>query len=300
MKYVFSIAIILLLTNLTLAQTGEVSPVDLRYHQVLPGTPGSQFNMTADAGNTMPVLGSIARKPGYVFLSSAVLPGLGQAANQQWWKAGLFFAVEAAAVGFYIHKENTGRSGEREYERYANENWSVVAYARWMVDTYKEGEIPAGLLNQGYEEFPDPNWGNTHEDWNVISIEGLRELEQKARYTTGHSFNHSMPDYDSQQYYELVSKYFQYAPGWEDFVDPFNGSLDVDLGYFSPKGWHHAAIGYRFNDDLNIAGHMVTLLLANHFVSAFDAYITHVLRNNRIQASASMRNGPELRLTYNF
>lgn len=38
----------------------------------------------------------------------------------------------------------------------------------------------------------------------------------------------------------------------------------------------------------------------NHFISAFDAYFTHKLRESRIQASASMRNGPQLRLSYKF
>ncbi|MEX0686673.1 MAG: DUF5683 domain-containing protein [Balneolales bacterium] len=294
MKYLLVLILCAALSSATIAQTGEVGPGDMRYRPQLLNT---QFSGSEE--HPMRFLGKMGSKPGYVFLASAALPGLGQAANQQWWKTGLFVALEATAIGLYSHKTNKGRSGQRRYQQFANENWSVVAYAKWMVNTYNLDT--EGLLKNGNDLSEiEPNWGNTHEDWNIIHIEALRELERQSIYTTGNSFNHSMPDYDSQQYYELVSKYFQYAPGWNDFEDPYNGPINIEIGYFSSNALNHSDIGYHFNNNFRTAGHMMTLLVVNHFVSAFDAYITHMMRNNSIQASASMRNGPEFRLTYNF
>lgn len=300
MKYVY-VLILFFCSIDSKAQTNEVNLADLRYSSILPG-PANAYYQSGEQRDDRLILGQLAQKPGYTFLASAAIPGLGQAANKQWWKTGIFMALEATAIGIYLHKSNLGRNGERKYEQFADSKWSVVQYADWLVDTY--GYDQDDVLNpeyQGHEEFPEPTF-DTSKDWEIINIQGLREVERETTYTSGHSFSHDLPDYGSQQYYELVSKYHQYAPGWRDFENPFgeNGKMDAGMGYFSPYGWEHAAIGYRFNDDLNTAGHLATLILVNHFVSAFDAFFTQKLRDNRIQASASMRNGPQLRLSYKF
>lgn len=71
--------------------------------------------------------------------------------------------------------------------------------------------------------------------------------------------------------------------------------------YKLSPGLNEAILQQREADKINIVGFMVGFQEDdNHFISAFDAYFTHMLRESRIQASASMRNGPQLRLSYKF
>ncbi|MEX1121469.1 MAG: DUF5683 domain-containing protein, partial [Balneolales bacterium] len=169
MKHLYIFTLIITLTANAMAQTEEVTPSDMRYSSILPG-PSSMFYQSGEEIDNRPILGTIAKKPGYTFLASAVLPGLGQAANKQWWKTGIILAIEAAAIGVYAHKKNIGRSGEREYERFADSRWSVVQYADWLVDTYKyEKDDVLNPEYQGQEEFPEATF-NTAQDWKIINI----------------------------------------------------------------------------------------------------------------------------------
>ncbi|MEX0929255.1 MAG: DUF5683 domain-containing protein [Balneolales bacterium] len=239
-------------------------------------------------------------KPGYAFLASAALPGTGQAANGQWWKTGLFLAVEATAVSVYLYKTHTGRTGRRRHARHADQKWSVVAYAQWLVENYNYE--PDQVLNPEFQgkAIPDPQW-DAAADQDVINIEALRSLERETPYASGFYFSHTLPDYGSQQYYELISKYYQFGPGWTDWDDPYAGRpMVADIDYMPGNWLEHARMGSRFNRDLSRARQMVALLIVNHFVAAFDAYFTHLLQNKRIGTRAFMRNGPGLRLTYKF
>jgi hypothetical protein len=249
---------------------------------------------------------AVSTKPGYAFLASAVLPGLGQAANQQWWKTALFVTVEAAAIGLYIHNENRARSVERKFWRMADGNWSVVQYASWLVDFHNAQNPnnpydPDNLLTPGYkgQGIPTPAFNN-ESDWRVIDINALRILERSTVYqSTGNPFSHDLPDYGSQQYYELISKYWQYGPGW---IDWNQGVHDINRGTAGmPPLWlEHARLEEIFNDKYRFAGSMLSLLLMNHFISAFDAFFTVRLRNHRMEASMSAEYPGGFSLRYNF
>jgi hypothetical protein len=54
---------------------------------------------------------------------------------------------------------------------------------------------------------------------------------------------------------------------------------------------NHSNIGERFNDSYRLAGNMLTLVVVNHIVSAFDAYFTVKLRNHRLQSSMVLDPG---------
>jgi|GEM_PF-465890 len=281
----------------------DPSPPSLRLSPALPGPRHISFS-DLDGGNgwNSGFMHTLATNPGYAFLASAVVPGLGQAANRQWWKTALFVAVEATAIGVYIHRENRGRDGERYYERFGNENWSVVAYAQYLVanhgnehgksfqqlltdkgkSQYVEGAGPFGGINPAFD---------IDIDWALIDITQLRIAERNSFYATGFAFSHDLPDYGSQQYYELMSKYFQFGPGWKEWFASEPGLFNIDTGTMPEQFWYHARIGFDFNDDLSVARNMLTVLVANHFVAAFDAYFTQKLRTARMQPTASMEYG---------
>ncbi len=279
-----------------------VTPSDLRLSPVLPGPRYITASDMNNNGWNSGFMHTLSTNPGYAFLASAVIPGLGQAANRQWWKTALFVAVEATAIGVYIHRENRGRDGERYYEEFGNENWSVVAYAQFLVEKHgnQHGKSFRDLLtDEGinlYRDGEDPFGGiqpafDINVDWDIININALRQAERNSFYGTGFAFSHDLPDYGSQQYYELMSKYFQFGPGWREWFHNDPGRFSIDDGIMPEQFWYHAQVGFDFNDDLSVARNMLTLLVTNHFVAAFDAYFTQKLRAARMQPTASMEYG---------
>ncbi len=249
---------------------------------------------------------TIERKPGLAFLSSAAVPGIGQMANGQWLKAGIFLTIEAAALTYHFVMQNEGNNLTRDYHQYADLNWSVVKYARFLVD-YHNAFYPNNpitynsLANPGYQL--GTSSANTRDDWKRVNINAVHQLERKTYYdgTSGNAFSHNLPDLGSQQYYELMSKYYQFGPGWKDFNtqptqivwEPNGMSYDWHLGA------HRAA---DFNDHLRTASRMLTLVIVNHFVSAFDAYFTSKLHNERLHASVyyinDQNNGLRFQLSF--
>lgn len=251
---------------------------------------------------------TIERKPGLAFLSSAAIPGLGQMANGQWLKAGIFLTIEAAAVTYHFVMQNEGNNLTRKYHEYADLNWSVVKYARFLVD-YHNAYFPNqpisynSLANPGYDLGTWTANSLAHNEWQRVNINAVRALERQTYYngTDGNAFSHNLPDYGSQQYYELMSKYFQFGPGWKDFnTAPTQVVWEASgMSYDWHLGAHRAA---DFNDHLRTASRMLTLAIANHFVAAFDAYFTSKLHNERLHASVyyinNRNNGLRMELSF--
>jgi hypothetical protein len=280
----------------------SISPADLRLSPALPGPRHVSMSDLDQRGWNSGFMHALSTNPGYAFLASAVVPGLGQAANRQWWKTAIFVAVEATAIGVFIHRENRGRDGERYYEKFGNEHWSVVQYAQYIVRYHgdEHGKTFRQLLTDKgislYSDGEDPFGGirpafDTSVDWDIININALRQAERNSFYDTGFAFSHDLPDYGSQQYYELMSKYFQFGPGWREWDISRTDQFNIDQGIMPEQFWYHAQVGFDFNDDLSVARNMLTILVTNHFIAAFDAYFTQKVRSARVQPTASMEYG---------
>lgn len=244
-------------------------------------------------------------KPGLAFLSSAILPGSAQAANQSWIRSGLYFAVEAASIFFIIDYHNRGVRGEQRYEQFADDNWSVVQYATWLVDYHDYHGIDNPHLEdlRAHVDGANPAF-DTDIDWNRIDIDLLRDVERNTPYLTPDAlstsnFSHILPQYGSQQYYELIAKYFQYQAGWMDY-DLNQFLIDRNGALASPLFFEGIRKAEQFNDDFRRSRNFMILLLTNHIFSAFDAYFTFSLKQNRLQASSSAMPGRQLQLQYNF
>lgn len=249
------------------------------------------------------------------FFSSLIIPGTGQISNKNWFKAGLFVAVEAASIYFYFDFIDKAKTGEREYERWADNNWSVVQYSNWLVKYHEVN----GLENPHIDELRALVNGteasfNTESDWAKINIDLLREVERDTPYITSdqqrtNNFSHTLPNYGSQQYYELIAKYYQYQAGWKDYNE-FHNSLSGDPNlrfridrngaYASPFFFEGSQIANQFNTDYRRSGYFISLLIANHIFSAFDAFFTIQLKQNRLQVTSSIVPEKQLTLTYRF
>lgn len=252
------------------------------------------------------------------FLSSLIIPGSGQVKNNTWWKAGLFFAIEATSVYLFVDYRNSARIGERGFEKYANRNWSVVQYSDWLVKYHEVN----GLENPHIDDLErmignaDPTF-NVNTDWDRVDLELLRDVERNTPYVTSdhqvaNNFSHTLPEYGSQQYYELISKYYQYQAGWRDYDDFhdnightgtfFNDRFLIERGgsYASPFFYEAAQMAEQFNMDYRRSNTFASILIANHILSAFDAYFTLKLKQNRLQATSSILPGKQITLTYSF
>ncbi|MTI89479.1 MAG: hypothetical protein FH748_16110 [Balneolaceae bacterium] len=269
-------------------------------------------------------------KPGVAFLASALVPGSGQAANGKWVRAGVFLATEVVGIIYHLDQQHKAERRERAYEAYTHKNWSVMAYAQWLV---KYSQVHQ--LNNNWQQLEsaingkNPDFSNTTNDWAKVNLSLLHETERKTPFilndpdgcSTNESvscnrksnFSHNLPDYGSQQYYELISKYYQFQPGWRDF---YNEAVNTSSANYDPthifaymwngqdqpfdmfyNGRDQAQL---FNDNYRTAGNILKLLLVNHVVSAFDAYFTVKLKNSRIEAETNLMSREQLSLTWHF
>ncbi len=251
------------------------------------------------------------RSTGLAFVSSALVPGLGQGVvNNQWIKTGVFVALEGAALYGHFKNLDLGRDLERSYWNYVETGWSAAKYVQFLVDYHNfyfpnnpkgyndiatAGSNLAALINSG--NFP----ANVRQEWPLIDLQKLRQLESQILYggTGGNAFSHSLPDYGSQQYYELVSKYFQFGPGWKDFNVAVN-QVNWEIEGMSDAWLGGAAKSKRFNDRLRTARNMASIVFVNHIISGFDALFSARLHNHRIETAFSPVDGGTIYLSVRF
>ncbi|MFH5833233.1 hypothetical protein [Halalkalibaculum sp. DA384] len=254
-------------------------------------------------------------KPGVALLSSGLIPGLGQAANSKWMRAGAYFLADAILLAVHLRSRQRAKELQQQYEQFADRNWSVVTYAQWLVDYHKSNGIYS--QNEHIDELEQQVNGrhaayNPDIDWETVDLQTLREVERHTPFitpdgTAGNNFSHFMPEYGSQQYYELISKYYQYGPGWNDFgIDRRGEPLDsqYQLSWngedMPPHFFEGASLADQFNDKYRVAGNMLAYMLLNHVVSAFDAFITVKINNNRLETESSLFGARQFILKYHF
>ncbi|MEX2602961.1 MAG: hypothetical protein WD361_02100, partial [Gracilimonas sp.] len=162
-----------------------------------------------------------------------------------------------------------------------------------------------------------PNWGNTPFDWGKVDINILHNVENETPFIfediKKSIFSHQLPSYGSQQYYELISKYYQFQSGWQDF---YNVVINSDHNNYNPDhpffyGWNGKdqpnAMFFEgrdraeeFNQNYRVAGNILKLLVLNHVVSAFDALFTVQLQNSRIETNTNLMRMEQFSVTWHF
>lgn len=294
-------------------ETTADSPSFTKFDLIKPS-----FAVSAYKADNYSIINSIQNRPEFAFLSSAILPGSAQALNGNWIRTGLFAAVEATAIILAVDYQNRAEREERNYERNADQNWSVVQYAQWLTEYH----LAHNLSNPYISELRDEVAGltptfDTDIDWKAVDISVLRNAERSTRYITtddqsANNFSHTLPAYGSQQYYELIAKYYQYQAGWRDYHNfhdqlghtgndfPQRYFFDRSGAYASPLFWQFAEDADRFNNLYRTGRTFQMLLIVNHVASAFDALFSVQLKQNRIEATSSIVPGRQLSMTVRF
>ena len=236
--------------------TGENSPV---FSAV-------QFQST-ESGKKSPLLGG---------LLSLVLPGAGEFYSESYLKAGIFFVVEAAVVTTAIIYNNKGNTKTDEFQNYADQNWSVVKYAKWMVDHKDVLGLPDNLTYSDIIINTDPNLP----PWQQVNFGKLNYYESQVG-SNGIGFTHQLPLHGEQQYYELIGKYHQYSPGWAQFNPADNNVHDIPAQMVSYSIMRGDANTYYNHAETAVIG-----IYLNHFLSTLDGVWSAIRFNKDIAFNA--------------
>lgn len=213
---------------------------------------------------------NVSNKKKSVFLAgvlSFAIPGAGEIYAENYYMAGLFIAVEAAAITTGLVYDKKGDDQTAFYHQYAQENWDVVRYAKWTINNLSslnntlKTEDYSGLF---YENGTKVNWG----------------ILNKLETDIGGWYSHKLPAYGEQQYYELIGKYPQFNAGWSDFGDEntpykYGDPITEEFKYYSKERG-------KANDYYNIASKAVVVVIANHIISAVDAALSANRYNKKI------------------
>lgn len=216
-------------------------------------------------------------------LMSAIIPGSGEVYTGSYFKSALFFAVEIASWVVYFNYTKKGDEQTKKFKQFADENWSVVDYALWMNEWMRRyGTADAPMVGIDPDASKRP--------WERVNWFRLNEAERYISRLSG-GFSHTLPFYGEQQYYELIGKYHQYAPGWNDFDKNF---IPEDVNELKPtQNFKFYSIERgKANDFYSIASASAFIIVANHVLSAIDATVSAIVKNKKVKTETS--------LDYNF
>ena len=297
MRYVF------LLAGLVLAIPSEaqttLSRAEIRAELLAPGL----AEAPADKRN-------VERSIPLAFGLSALVPGAGQAYNRDWTKAVVAIGLEAAVFTVWSLTRSKGLDAEDDFRAFAHRRWDPAQYASWLNDyvlfleadyghsvSAPAAEIPAGI------DFSSPDAWSSSERAAVASFfRQIQAIERQVFHPeTGATFSHQLPGFGEQQYYELIGKYFQFAPGWDDYPEwvgsdgSFTAAIDPELTGEGGSKPNVSATFYGYARDhadaqdlLRTASRLSTLFVVNHLIAGIDAAVTAKLRNDRISADMAL------------
>lgn len=201
----------------------------------------------------------VGASPAVVTIASAVLPGAGQAIMHQ-KRSVLYLALEAAGVGFYISQN---RDGSRERDVYRGISRSVARaqfspngpQGNWDYYERMEKFVASGV-------FDAIDGGDVNPETDVTTYNG--SVWQLARQTYWRDPDVA-PAEASEEYQSAIKFY-----GARAVRSEFRWSW---LGAPEPYQKYRAAIASS-NSAFRKAEQTASLILANHFLSAIDAYVS--------------------------
>lgn len=262
-----------LLMNLSLlAQQNE--EIDLSGSLNIDHAIASQTLVHEDEG--MMIDGMQKRSPFLAAVMSLAIPGAGQFYNEDYIKGGILFLIDAAALTAAIIYNGKGDDQTDVFEGFAEDHWSAARYAQWTINN-------ATRINPAV----DPTQYNVFNGENVNWGE-LNRLENAI----GNYYSHQLAGYQEQQYYEMIGKYTQFNPGWDDFSedpdDPFTYT-HTRKDPLTERFTYYASQRGEANDFYNIASKAVLVMVINHIVSAAEAAWTSSRFNKKIDTGITLK-----------
>jgi hypothetical protein len=238
---------------------------------------------------------SIDRKsPFLASVLSFAVPGAGDIYNGNYWRAALFLAVEAAAVSIGVAYDQKGDDQTDKYQDFAHQHWSVEKYAEWTINFAQ---------NLGVDDSYFDVYKNGKVSWNK-----LHQLEnQVSSYEPGRYYSHNLEEFGEQQYYEMIGKYTQFTPGWDDFEE--DGTYNSVFNQTTKNFDDYSHMRGKANDYYNIASKSVIVVVTNHIIAAVEAALSANAYNKSLEMDVSLNKAeygfysdiyPELNMKINF
>jgi hypothetical protein len=212
---------------------------------------------------------------------SLVLPGAGEFYAESYLKSAVFLAAEAA---LWVLAYSYDRKADRQtdfFQNYANAHWSVVSYAKYALTLAPSGgnyQVIIPGTNALWSRYP----------WMCVNWAELNRMESDiAQTAAGQYYSHQLPQYNTQQYYELIGKYPQFNQGWDDAPPSCNygNQLSAELLYYSGQRG-------QANTYYTTASTYVAIVLLNHVVSTVDAVLSAGSYNRGLHASVGSQRVP--------
>ncbi len=233
------------------------------------------------------------KSPFLAAIFSLIVPGSGEIYSKSYLKAGIFLAVEATLITVGIIYNKKGDNQTSNFENYADQNWSVVRYAKWLVDNRETLGLPSDLT---YGDIIT-NDNQSLPPWKQVNFQKLNFYETQV--VEGAGFTHKLPVHGDQQYFELIGKYHQYNPGWDDY------SQGTDYRTLTPHFVLYSGMRGDANDLYNVSTKAVAGIYINHILSALDAAWTTTIYNKEFAMQfrvkpLDMAEGTVLVPTVNF
>ena len=205
---------------------------------------------------------------------SALVPGAGEFYGGNILKAAIFFAVEAAGWGTYLYFQHKGNVQTDKFQAYADQYWSVYTYAAWLKSSGFQGS--GGI--------------NTNEPNREVLRNEIMVCEQQ-------NFSHTLPEFGSQQFYELIGKYQNFEAGWTNLQHQLES--DPNSPYYYEKYHDPVFTNYAYdrqaaNDYYDHGTTAIMIVVINHVLSAADAAWTVSVFNKKI----GMKTGLDLKRYY--
>lgn len=236
-------------------------------------------------------------------LMSFAVPGLGQFYTGNYLKSALFFSLEAAAITVGLIYDKKGDDQTKVFQKYANKNWDVAKYARWTIDNLENHLNPLLGNNLNADDYQDLFYddGRTKVNWDA-----LNRLESDI----GGWYSHRLERFGEQQYYEMIGKYPQFNPGWDDFDEHslftyINSQKDPVTKHFD----YYSNLRGKANSFYFVASKAVIVVVANHFISAIEAALSTNHYNKKIKTNLSIEKisygyvieySPKINFQFNF
>jgi hypothetical protein len=215
--------------------------------------------------------------PALAGLFSAILPGAGQFYTKSYWQSAAFFGAEVLMWVAYTAYENKGDQKTDEFQKFADEHWSVIRYAYWIRDNYPTYYNNTIVPGQQSTDIAQP--------WNYVDWPQLNSSEEQIGGVQHSGFSHKLAPYRDQQYYEMIGKYAQFGGGWDDAAGFTKEDIVANEGLGDVTAQFHAYSKMRgeTEDFYTVATDVSYLIVANHVLSALEAAWNASRLNHRIK-----------------
>ncbi len=216
-------------------------------------------------------------------VASALVPGAGQA----YVGGGVFtYARGAAYLGLeiysWMYRSQKNKDGDHQTEafiQYSERTWDPIKYGTYINENFdNDGNRAIGAnVVARYTEVAAQYAGTPPGKLPKAFWDQLAEVEKKA------PGSHKVTNYGyaNQQYFEMIGKYNQFAPGWDDYNE------SQEIASPSPHQLDYAAQRRYANDLYALGDHAIKGIFFNHVISAVDAMISARFTQTRVHLSAS-------------